>query len=191
MAWFQLIKEFLVVEAPEVRRERLARLAGIIDMHVADWPAVGAALDEIRDGKLYRDECPTWAEFLKLRWDMSESYASRLIAASELHRKTVPTGKPPRTEAIARPIASLPREVREEAWQDAIDLAGDDDIAPVHVARAAARHRMPGAKKKPAKPIRYRVPGAIVTVEPGRGFTDEVAALQSALSQALSKRLAA
>jgi hypothetical protein len=186
VAWFTRIKDFLTVEAPEVRRERLARLTAIVDHHVAEWPEVGAALQEIRDSNLYRDECPTWGEFLRARWDLSESYASRLISAASLHRKTLPTGKPPRTENLARPIAALPEAVQLEAWEDAVALAGDDEVRPDHVAQVIA-------KRKPArrpKPTRIRVPGAIVVIEPGRGFTTVEGALEYALGQVRAKRAA-
>ncbi len=176
--------DFMTIEAPEALDDRRAKLMEIVAAHVSEWPRVGAALAELRDRQLYRRSHSTWAEFLQASWQMSESYASRLIAASELHHETLPTGKPPKCERLVRPIAALPKEQRADAWHDAIALAGDAEVSPREVAEVV-RKRKPGVKKiKVAKPIRIKVPGAIVIVEPGRAYTSAVDALQFALEQA-------
>jgi hypothetical protein len=69
---------------------------------------VGLDLLAIRDKKLYREGFKTFEGYLKTRWQLSKSYATRLIQASAVMPNLVPIGNVlPEKENQARPLTSL------------------------------------------------------------------------------------
>lgn len=69
---------------------RLTELEKLVEVGVEVFVAVGTALAEIRDAKLYRQTHSTFAGYLADRWDISESRGYQLIGAarvSQLWRK--------------------------------------------------------------------------------------------------------
>ncbi len=97
----------------------LNRLEAIVADGLQSFLAVGDALAQIRDRKLYRIEHATFDEYLETKWKISRSRACRLIQAAETV-KTLPTGNKPTTERQARPLTKLPRTERAEAWTEAV-----------------------------------------------------------------------
>lgn len=169
----------------------LERCTAIVDDFVrSQYPRVGAALAEIRDKRLYRQTHETFALFCTERWKMGENYANRLILAAGVATNLMPTGTIPQTERMARPLGSLPANEQIAAWSEAKDEAGIDPVRPEHVERAVAKRKKKPSKKRP-KPVRIRVPGGIVVIEPGRGFTSVEACLHDALAKLTTQRSAA
>lgn len=172
-----------------IERSELANLESIVDRHVSTWPEIGRALAQIRDRQLYRETNSTWDEYLKAKWDIERRHADRLIQAAQVAQNLGPMG--PQTERQARPLTSLPAAEQPAAWSEAYETAPKDkDGKPVitgeHV-QAIVDRRKGRTTKKPPKPIRIRVPGAIVIIQPNRNGVDPLAALDSArgkLSQA-------
>jgi hypothetical protein len=94
-----------------------------------------------------------------------------------------------------RELRALPPGERIAAYADAIASEPTEPIGTPkppsvkRVAEAVARRKQSAKKSRP-KPARFRVPGAIITVEwNGKGTGDTAAALQAALDQL--ERLAA
>lgn len=158
----------------------LERCNAIVDGHVRDYAKVGEALMQIRDRRLYRFTHGTFADYISERWKMSDGHANRLIAAAGVAHNLTPMGVIPANERLARPLTVLTPELQTDAWGEALKLAGDDPVRPEHVAAAVSKRSKKKTGKR-AKPIRLKVPGCIVIVEPGKGFTT----LEQALTDAM------
>lgn len=189
MSWIRRVQEFLTVESTEASQDRLVRLAATVDKGLRSYIEAGKALREIRDRQLFKMVASTFDEFCQSRWKMTPQHASRLINAAEVAEDVEPTGSRPPTERQARPLAALPREERAEAYREAIEEAGGEPRTE-HIEAAVERRRPSSKKAKAPKPLRLRVPGGVVTIEPGRGFTSYEDAIANALAQ-LAKRQAA
>ena len=61
----------------------LERLEAIIEEGLPQFIEVGLALLEIRQRELYRLSHRTWTDYLRERWDMSDSRARQLISAAK------------------------------------------------------------------------------------------------------------
>jgi hypothetical protein len=91
---------------------------------------VGEALLEIHDRKLYRATHSTWDAYLRGRWNLSRTYAHRLMQGAEV-AGMLPTGNTPPSEGVARELAPLrddPDQVRE-AWAEVVERHGDSPTA--------------------------------------------------------------
>lgn len=160
----------------------LAECEARIQRHVDSYRDAGEALKTIRDSKLYRRVADTFENYLSLRWKMTATHAERLIAAADVAKNLPPTGKIPQTERAARPLTTLKGPEQLEAWAEATAAAAPADPTSKHVAAAVAKRKKPSSKSRP-KATRLKVPGAIVIVEPGRGFIS----VEEALFEALRK----
>lgn len=85
--------------------------------------AVGQALMEIRDARLYRATHPTYEDYLADRWALSKSYGNRLVQAYEVSRIVAPVGSAPTNESQARELAPLLEHPERmcEAWSRIIN----------------------------------------------------------------------
>jgi hypothetical protein len=93
--------------------------------------AVGLALKEIRDRRLYRDRYGTFEEYCARRWELSRPRAYQLCAASEVVADLstfVDSRVLPENEAQTRPLTRLkdPMEWRR-AWHTAVKLASAEN----------------------------------------------------------------
>jgi len=80
---------------------------------------VGAALTEIRDKRLYREDFNTFEEYTQTRFQIGSSHTYRLIEAAEI--KASPIGENISNEAQARAIAAVPEEAREEVMAQVVE----------------------------------------------------------------------
>ena len=177
----------------DAERETLTKLEAVVSQGLNSFAAVGKAMRLIRDKQLYRETAETFEEYVAARWQLSRSYASRLIAAAEVCENLSPIGNTPKTEAVARPLASLPPAAQREAWSEVVEQAPKDHRGePVVSAEAVAaavskRRKTKRSKTKIAKPSRFKVPGATVIVIPNKAFGGDYAgALQAALTKLVS-----
>lgn len=70
--------------------------------------AVGAALAEIQQNRLYRGQFATFEAYCRERWGWDRTYAHRVIEATKVRDLMLPIGnKTPSNEAQARAIAPL------------------------------------------------------------------------------------
>lgn len=107
-----------------IERDRLAELERVIEHGQAVFVAVGDALQEIRDSRLYRETYGTFEDYCRDRWGFSRVNAHRLIQAAEV-AEMLPVGNIPATERQARELAPLrgqPDQLRA-AWRGAEELA--------------------------------------------------------------------
>lgn len=88
----------------------LDRCETIIRRGLKTFIAVGEALLEIRDSRLYRATHPTFEDYLADRWQVSKAYGNRLIQAYEVARVLAPIGAVPATESQARELVPLLHE---------------------------------------------------------------------------------
>lgn len=154
-----------------------------IERGLAAYRDAGEALKTIRDAKLYRTVCDTFENYCRQRWQMDDNHARRLIQAAEVAQNLMPSGMVPRNEKTARPLALLKEPEQLEAWAEAQTAAAPGEPTSRHVSEAVAKRRKPQGKTTRTKPIRLKVPGAIVIIEPGRGYVDAESALLSALAK--------
>ena len=109
-------------------RSCLAQLEESIQAGQQSFFEVGAALTEIRDDKLYRDEFATFEDYCKERWGFSRPHAYRYIDSAGLSENLSPIGDIlPANEAQCRPLTKLEPEEQQEAWSKVLDTAKEKD----------------------------------------------------------------
>jgi len=108
-----------MVERSELSDWRLSKLEAVIGKYRQDFVAVGKALSEIRDARLYQKlSFKTFERYVNARWDMSKSQAYRLIEAFEVLENLSPIGDVlPKNEAQARPLTRLDPDSQRKAWR--------------------------------------------------------------------------
>jgi hypothetical protein len=178
----------------EDRREFLA-LDAVVRRGVEAAQAVmdaGRALQTIRDRQLYRLVSTTWDAYVTERHGMTRRRADQLVAAAaaldavreavEARTGTVVPDLNGITERTARQLVGMDADLAADAVIEA--AASPAGITPSSVRKAAAKRRKSKASKV-ARPRRYRIPGATVTVTPNRKFPGSfIDALTAALTQA-------
>lgn len=186
MSFMSKLREWLVVNnfTAEERAE-LAAAVATVKRGLGAFLEAGEALLRIRDKQLYRNTHPTFESFAVAEFGLTGRRLQQLSESYEIVRslKSISPNLPtPQVEAAVRPLAGLPDDLKLAAYQDAVDAAGGESPSPRQVREAAARRKP--APKKAARPVRFRVPGAIVEVVPNRAFGGVVEALEAALNQA-------
>lgn len=130
---------------------------------------VGLALQQINEQRLYREHFETFVDYLKIKWDMSESQGYRLMDAAAVNRLAAgsPIGEVP-TEAWAREFASILHEKGGDGVVQALvdveermkELERDLTAREVHQVLAAKGHIADG-KATAGKPSKLTAIGAI------------------------------
>jgi hypothetical protein len=168
-----------------VERE-LARLSEIVTVGLGHFVTVGDALAEIRDRQLYRVAAGTFEAYCRDQWGMSGSHAMRLIDAANIARTLSPIGGVLQNEHQARLLKPLSEETRVEAWLEASEHADEQGLVPTAAIKASVAKRSPKKprKTKSLRPIRIRVPGASVIVEPNKHYSGDIV---KALTDAIAK----
>jgi 16S rRNA G966 N2-methylase RsmD len=114
-------------------RARLAELERVVDRGLQTFVEVGLALQEIRDGRLYRETHATFEAYLDGRWGMSRSRGYRLIEAAAVAELVSPMGDIPGNERQARELAPVLRDEGEQAvvevWRELRAEYGDEVTA--------------------------------------------------------------
>ncbi len=98
-------------------QQRLDQSEQVIERGLKTFHEVGAALLDIRDGRLYRAQYATFEDYCRERWGMSQRHGNRLIEAASVVQNLGPAGPVPETERHARELAPLEPEQQQEAWQ--------------------------------------------------------------------------
>ena len=117
----RLVQIYQTLPALTTREQReLGRAERTIARGLKSFLAVGMALKEIRDKRLYRQHYDTFEEYCIRRWDFSRIRAYQICAASEVvaDLSTVVNIPLPGNEAQARPMACLKTaKHRRRAWR--------------------------------------------------------------------------
>lgn len=155
-------------ELTKSEQSELARLCKVVDEGLSSFLAVGTALVEINEGRLYRQNHETFEAFVKERWGISRQRAYQLMEAAEIKSEMSTSGL---HQEIADEITSE-RQLRE------LSRVGTEALPDV-VERVAEKCKSEGVKPT-AKVIRSVVDEAIgkpepkpVKPEPVRSKTDE------------------
>lgn len=111
----------------------LDRCETTIERGLKTFYAVGNALVEIRDERLYRKAYGTFEDYCQERWGMSKTHANRLIASADTIDNLTPIGVIPDNEAQIRPLTRLEPDQQREAWQRAVETAPNGKVTAAHV----------------------------------------------------------
>lgn len=130
-----MTQELMEMEAPLSVREtaRLAELERVIQENLRGFVAVGQALAEIRETRLYRKKYPLFEDYCRELWEMSHQRAFQLEASAKVVNNLatiVATSKDgteieilPANEAQARELARLQPEEQVKVWSDLLMVA--------------------------------------------------------------------
>lgn len=95
-----------------LRLEHVIQTAHTLDLHEAQ------ALLAIRRKRLYRDQYPTFGQYLCGRWAMGRAHGNRLCKWAEVVENLSPSGDTyPHRERHARPLYDLSPEQQRLAWR--------------------------------------------------------------------------
>lgn len=168
------------------------------------WIAAGKALREIRDRQLFRASHPTFELWAEAEYGLTGRRLSQLIDGAEQWQRIAAespqavTPTPPAERAL-RELRALPEGERVAAYQEAMTTETATAGRPTPpstrtVADTVARRRAASGRKPKVKhkPLRIKVPGAVVTVAwNGKGDGDVEAALRAAIATLAAKSRAA
>jgi hypothetical protein len=100
-------------------RNRLLELESAVEAGLQTFHAVGRALLEIRDSRLYRSAYKTFEEYCRQRWGFSRQHALRLIDAADVQEDLTPIGVTLGHESQARELVPLDPQQRRDVAQEA------------------------------------------------------------------------
>jgi len=103
-------------------KARKNELELVVERGLEEFLQVGQALAEMRAKRLYRCEFPSFEQYVRIKFNLARSSADQLIRSSQVAQSLIESGcaLPANvTEAVIRPIASLPDddELRNACWQ--------------------------------------------------------------------------
>ena len=128
---------------------RLEECERTIEQGLATFVAVGRALLEVREGRLWRQSYSSFEEWAQERFDLGRRHADRTIAATQVVALLSAAAATPRSEAVARELAPLreqPEDLRE-CWETVLDRHGERPTAAQ--AHEVVRERLPNADSEP------------------------------------------
>jgi hypothetical protein len=113
-------------------RAALTEHESIIEKGLPTIFAIGNALREIQNGKLYREKHDTFADYCIERWGFGRAYGYRAIQAAKVVnvlKEVSPTGDKilPTSEVHVRPLTTLPPGDWVDAWQRVVARAKDKE----------------------------------------------------------------
>ena len=127
--------------------------------------ALGEALLEIRDKRLYRESFKTFAEYCRVRWDFTRAWAHFQINASTIGRNLLTMVdmedlSHPKNERQVRPLSALPAEMQGAGWRRAHEIAGNRPVTHHHVKQAVQALLSQNTGAKDQKPCVSRKKGS-------------------------------
>lgn len=155
----------------------------------AAFAKAGIALAAIRTRQLFRASHDSFEAFCEHHFGLTARRVNQLIESAAICQelsKHIPGAPLPKVEAEARALAGLTPTAAVETWKEAVAVSAPGTPTAAVVKELASKRK--GKKKTPkaAKPIRYKVPGAVVVVIPNKkAWSGNPAdALQAALDRA-------
>jgi hypothetical protein len=136
---------------------------------------VGAALTEIRDQGLYREQHKDFEAYCRFRWGYARTHAYRLIDAAGVIKDLSPIGDKlpkPANEAQVRELVPVPNDKRAEVWKNAVAAAGEDPLT-ARVVRAVAAEFRPAPKSNRTRPSSGNKGPSWATLRPALRLIDE------------------
>lgn len=114
----------------------LARLCKVVDEGLSSFLAVGTALKQISEGRLYRATHETFEEFVKQRWNIQKAHAYRMMDAAEVSEDLSPNGRrfpivnEIKTERQLRELKALDAESMPEALEKITEVCKESGKKP-------------------------------------------------------------
>lgn len=132
----------IIKDLVDPQHERLQELEEIIDRHLVGFIEVGRALTEVRDDKLYQATYRTFEAWAEMRFAISRRRAYELMSACKVRGNLERHGaqRLPANERQSRELSRLEPDEQPVVWDQALELAGDDELTEKHV-RQALRER--------------------------------------------------
>lgn len=185
MGWFTKTDEGRKVGTlTEQERAQLASLEAKVSEGVGAALAMieaGKALATIRERQLFRDTAASWDDYISARFRITKRRADQMIAFSSVSDAVGPDVTI--SEKAARPLVGMPAETIRAVVAEA--AASPQGVTTASIREAAAKRKPKPAKAKAFKPRRFKVPGAVVTIEWNRKATGSIIdALTAALRMA-------
>lgn len=114
----------------------------------------GRVLEQIREGKLYREHFRSWGKYCRKKWDISRAYADRLIWFARIHRILAASLDLQLTnEFQARPLIGLPDDKIVAVGKRALTIAAGKRLTSKIVKEAVdleLSESKPPAQTKPS-----------------------------------------
>lgn len=197
MGWFtRTTEDAMAGTLSEAERITLSKLEAAVEAGVSASLAVleaGKALAEIRNRQLYRDS-GTWDQYVDSRFRITRRRADQMIAFAGVKAALDEMGTqvPVLSEKAARPLVGLAPDTINEIVTEA--ASSPEGVTASSIRKAASR-RKAKAKVRVPRPMRFKVPGAVIEVAfnakgAAGGFNVE-AALMAAVEAARRKSEAA
>jgi len=138
--------------------KRRADLETVIERNFTGFVAVGSALAEIREKRLYRSTHRTFEGYCKDLWEMNIRHAQRYIASTEVIKNLknathgsqneseksdiplIPESLLPKNERQARPLTRLEPDQQLDVWRHVIAHAPNGRITAALVARTVSEY---------------------------------------------------
>jgi hypothetical protein len=73
-----------IIPLTSAEKSRLTELEGIVENHLPTFLAIGRALVQIRNERLYREQYPTWELYCQKRFGFSYGHGNELIRCSQV-----------------------------------------------------------------------------------------------------------
>lgn len=129
--------------------EQFNELEQVVESGLQIFFEVGTALSIIRGGRLYRDSHDRFEDYCRARWGIQASRARQLILSSEIFNdlKSVTIVTLPKNEAQVRPLLRCPEELRQAAWERAVESAEGKGVTGT-VVKDAVTEMLGGPVKK-------------------------------------------
>jgi len=101
----------------------------VSDSGWSTYVQAGLALATIRDRRLYRQECTTFEEYCRSRWEYGRRYVNQLISAAQVFTSLGANGsQTPTHERQVRPLVGLTAEQAQLAWDKAVQRAAGKTV---------------------------------------------------------------
>jgi hypothetical protein len=155
----------------------------------AAFAKAGTALAAIKARQLYRASHDSFEAFCEHHFGLTARRVNQLIESAAVCQelaKHIPGAPLPKVEAEARALTGLTPAAAVEVWKEAVEVASPGTPSTAVVKKIADKKRPKKKASKAAKPIRFKVPGAVVVVIPNKkAWSGNPAdALQAALDRA-------
>jgi hypothetical protein len=109
------LKPLLPLAPVEVSRYQQCNAT--IKAGLATFYAVGDALREVKESRLYREEYPSFESYCVEKWGIKRAQAHRLIGSAEVISNLSPNGQLPENERQARELIPYEPEIQRAVWQ--------------------------------------------------------------------------
>lgn len=127
----------------DIVTERLCELETVIERGLHTFVEVGAALLEIRDSRLYRENYGTFEEYCRERWGIERRRAYQLMDAAEVAENVKNFSHQSLRESHVAPLVGLPPDQQVEVWREAIETAPNGRVTAAHVQETVQRITRP------------------------------------------------